>query len=101
LYPAAAKKENLRGSYAFADLGLKPIVQRSVLIIDVSEAAAISEEIVGRWRPTFEIIERHYSHGRQSGAYKCHSRKNRNVGPPPPLFCHDVKPSPSAGVACG
>jgi hypothetical protein len=72
-----------------------------VLVIAVSDAAAIGEEIVGRWRPSVEIIERHYSHGRQSGAYKCHSRKNRNVGSPPPLFCHDVKPSPSQKVVIG
>src|SRR5260370_38373101 len=65
------------------------------MLIGGSEAEAIGEEIIGWWHPTLEIIERHYSQGRHSGAYKCHSRKNHNVGSPPPLFCHDVKPSPS------
>jgi hypothetical protein len=93
LYPAAANKQNLRGSDAVAGLGLKPIVQRSMLIVAVSEAAAIGEEIVGRWRPTLEIIERHYSHGRHKCAYECHGGENHNVGFPPLLVRHDVKPS--------
>jgi len=47
LQPAAAQKQNLRGSDAVADFGLKTIVQRSVLIIDESETAAIGEESSG------------------------------------------------------
>ena len=65
-----------------------------MLIIAVSDAAAIGEEIVGamRLRPTREIVERHDSHGRYKGAYKCHGGENRNVGSPPPALRHDVNP---------
>jgi hypothetical protein len=46
-----------------------------------------------RLRPTSEIIERHYSHGRHNGAYECRGGENRNVGFPSALFRHDVKPT--------
>src|SRR5207302_660527 len=71
-------------------LRLQAVVQRSVFIIAVSEAAAIGEEIVGamRLRPTSEIIECHHSHGGHNGAYKCHDGENPNVGLPSALFRH-------------
>src|SRR6516165_7481771 len=63
-----------------------------MLIVAVSEAAAIGKEIVGavRLHPTSEIIERHYSHGRHNGTYKCHDSENRNIGFPLALFLHST-----------
>src|SRR5215471_21437933 len=63
-----------------------------MLIVAVSEAAAIGKEIVRtlRLRPTSEIIKGHYSHGRHNGTYKCHDSENRNVGFPLALFRRSI-----------
>ena len=63
-----------------------------MLIIDVSEAAAISEEVVGIMRrPTVEIVKPHHSHARRKSAYECYGSEDCNIGFPPAFFRHGVK----------